>query len=191
MEAEHTGGSVSGDRGTAASGSRQYDAPVDADAPVAGDDWFGLTKGPLAATEALAWAVRPDCGGTVLFVGTVRDHAEGRPNVSRLHYEAYEEEVAPRLAAISAEARRRWPDLGRLAILHRTGTLGVGEASVLVVTSAPHRAEAFEAARFAIDSVKATVPVWKRETWEGGEDWSQCAHPVTEVDGEVRAEVRS
>ena len=91
--------------------------------------------------------------------------------------------MTPRLAAIAAEARTRWPSLGRLALLHRTGLLGVGEASVLVAASAPHRAEAFDAARFCIDTLKATAPIWKRETWDGGEDWSACAHPVSQVPG--------
>jgi molybdopterin synthase catalytic subunit len=111
----------------------------------------------------------------------VRDHAEGRPGVSELEYEAYEEEVVPRLVAIAAEARRRWPDLGRVAVLHRVGTLAVGETSVLIAASAPHRGEAFDAARFCIDTLKTTVPIWKRETWNGGTDWALCSHPVDEV----------
>ncbi len=131
----------------------------------------------------MAWAIRPNCGAVVLFCGTVRDHAEGRPNVTGLTYEAYEEEVAPRLRALSAEARRRWPQLTRLALLHRVGTLAVGEVSVAVVASAPHRAETFEVARFAIDTVKTTVPIWKRETWEGGEDWSACGHLIEDFSG--------
>ena len=109
----------------------------------------------------MAWTERPHCGAVVLFTGTVRDHAEGRRGVSTLVYEAYEEEDDSRLASIAAEARRREPTLGRLALLHRVGMLEVGEASVVVVASAPHRAEAFDAARFAIDTLKATVPVWK------------------------------
>ena len=145
------------------------------------DDWLGLCDAALPVADVLQWAFRPDCGGVVLFCGAVRDHAEGRPNVTQLAYEAYEEEVEPRLAAIAGEARRRWSELGRLAVLHRVGTLAVGEVSVVVVASAPHRAEAFDAARFLIDTVKTTVPVWKRERWEGGEDWSQCASPVLEV----------
>ena len=132
--------------------------------------------------RAVAWAERPHCGAVVLFTGTVRDHAEGRPGVTALEYEAYEEEVCPRLTAIVAEARRRWPVLGRVAALHRVGSLDVGDTSVLVVASAPHRAEAFDAARFCIDTLKATVPIWKRETWEGGSDWALCSHPVEEVD---------
>ena len=146
-------------------------------------EWLGLIDAALPVAHALEWAVMPHCGAVVLFSGVVRDHAEGRPDVSSLHYEAFEEEVEPRLASIAAEARRRWPDLGRLAILHRVGTLEVREASVVVVASAPHRAEAFDAARFAIDSVKSTVPIWKRETWAGGEDWSACDHPLEEVSG--------
>ncbi|MFN2505783.1 MAG: molybdenum cofactor biosynthesis protein MoaE [Acidimicrobiales bacterium] len=149
------------------------------------DDWLGLWHTALPTADVVTWALRPDCGAIVLFCGTVRDHAEGRPNVTQLAYEAYEEEVEPRLAAIAAEARRRWPLIGRLAMLHRVGTLAVGEASVVVVASAPHRQEAFEAVRFAIDTVKSTVPVWKRETWEGGEDWSQCAHVLVDV-GDVK-----
>lgn len=145
------------------------------------EDWVGLCDGPVPMADAVAWAFRPDCGAVVLFCGTVRNHAEGRPNVTQLHYEAFEEEVEPRLRAIAAEARQRWPDLGRLAILHAVGTLAVGEVSVAIAASAPHRAEAFDAARFAIDTVKITVPVWKRETWEGGEDWSACAHPVADL----------
>ena len=131
--------------------------------------------------RAVAWAERPHCGAVVLFTGTVRDHAEGRPGVSALEYEAYEEEVVPRLGAIAGEARRRWRVLGRVAVLHRVGTLDVGDTAVLVAVSAPHRAEAFDAARFCIDTVKATAPIWKREAWSGGEDWSACAHPVAEV----------
>ena len=149
--------------------------------PDVGDDWLALTDAALPVEGAVAWAVLPSCGAVVVFSGTVRDHAEGRPGVSSLEYEAYQEEVVPRLAAIAAEARARWPVLGRVVLLHRTGTLGVGETSVVVAASAPHRPEAFAAARFCIDTLKATVPIWKRETWEGGSDWSTCAHPVDEV----------
>lgn len=147
----------------------------------AGDDWLVLTEAPLSAGEALAWVVRPDCGAVVLFSGTVRDHADGRTGVSALTYEAYEEHVVPRLGEIAAEARRRWPVLGRIVAWHRTGTLALGECSVLVVVSAPHRGEAFDAAEWIIDTLKATVPIWKQETWEGGQDWGTGATAVTEV----------
>ena len=148
--------------------------------------WVGLTADPLPVARVSEWAVRPDCGGVVVFTGTVRDHAEGRPGVSSLEYEAYEEQVVPRLEAIAAEARVRWPDAGRLVLLHRTGPLEVGEASVVVAASAPHREQAFAAARFLIDTLKASVPIWKRETWEGGEDWGLAATAIDEVGGSRR-----
>ena len=156
--------------------------PPEADANDA-DTWVGLTADPLPVGRVGEWAVLPGCGGVVVFTGTVRDHAEGRPGVSRLEYEAYEEQVVPRLADIAGEARRRWPDAGRLVLLHRTGPLDVGEASVVVAASAPHREEAFAAARFLIDTLKATVPIWKREAWDGGEDWSLAATAIDEVGG--------
>ena len=145
------------------------------------DDWVALTRERLPVHAALDWAVRPDCGAVVLFSGTVRDHSEGRPGVRSLEYEAYEEEVEPRLSAIAAEARHRWPTIGRIALLHRSGPLAVTETSVVVVASAPHRDEAFAAARWSIDTLKATVPIWKRETWAEGEDWATCDHPVADV----------
>lgn len=120
---------------------------------------------------AYDWAVRPDCGAVVLFSGTVRDHADGRIGVEQLEYEAYEVMVERRFADIAAEARRRWPTVGRVALIHRIGLIAVGESAVVAVVSAPHRPEAFEAARFAIDTLKASAPIWKRETWSEGSDW--------------------
>jgi len=131
----------------------------------------------------MGWVTLPGCGAQVVFSGTVRDHAEGRSGVSRIEYEAYTEQVEARLADIAREARHRWPMVGRIALLHRVGELTVGEISVLVVVSAPHRAEAFEAARWAIDVLKETVPIWKRETWEGGADWATGAHDLAEIAG--------
>jgi molybdopterin synthase catalytic subunit len=162
-------------------GPNQYDEAVRLVPPRTEDDWVGLTDESIPVGRAVAWAERPHCGAVVLFTGTVRDHAEGRPDVTELEYEAYEEEVLPRLSAIAGEARRRWPGLGRVAVLHRVGVLSVGETSVLIAVSAPHRGEAFDAARFCIDTLKETVPIWKRETWEGGSDWALCCHPVEEV----------
>ena len=110
--------------------------------------------------------------------------SEGRAGVTALEYEAYEEKVVPRLAAIAAESRARVPGIGRVALLHRIGELDVTDCSVVVAVSAPHRSEAFEAARFCIDALKATVPIWKRESWAGGAEWSAVAHDVVEA-GEV------
>jgi molybdopterin synthase catalytic subunit len=149
--------------------------------PAEGDDWFGLCTEPLPVDAVLAWAERPWCGAVVLFTGVVRDHAEGRDDVRELEYEAYEEAAGPRLAAIASEARTRWPAVARIAMLHRVGRLAIGEPAVVVVVSSPHRGDAFDAARFAIDTLKATVPIWKKETWAGGSDWGTDAQAVSEV----------
>lgn len=133
--------------------------------------WVGLTSEALPVERALAWVPRPDCGAVVYFGGTVRDHAAGRPGVSQLDYEAYESQVEPRLAAIADQARADHPGIGRIVIWHRVGTLAVGETAVVVAVSAGHRDGAFDAARYCIDTVKASVPIWKRERWENGEDW--------------------
>jgi molybdopterin synthase catalytic subunit len=145
------------------------------------DTWVGLSSAPLPVSEAAAWVVRPDCGGIVLFSGTARNHAEGRPGVHLLEYEAYEEQVEPRLRAIAAEARTRWSTVGRIVLLHRVGPVAVGESAVVVATSAPHRDEAFAASRFLIDALKQSVPIWKREAWEGGESWGLEPQHITEV----------
>jgi molybdopterin synthase catalytic subunit len=149
--------------------------------PAQGETWLALTAEALPIAAAYDWCVRPDCGAVVLFSGTVRDHAEGRTGVAHLTYEAYEEHVQPRLDAIATEIRQQWPRTGRIALLHRIGRLELCESSVIVAVSAPHRAGAFEAARFGIDTLKATVPIWKQETWEGGEDWALGAHELTDV----------
>lgn len=141
-------------------------------APPSGDDWLGLHEGPLPLDGACAWAAVPSCGAVVAFTGTVRDHSEGREGVTELSYEAWDEQVLPVLNEIADDTRRRWSVLGRVVVLHRTGVLGLGEAAVLVVASAPHRAEAFDAARYLIDQTKARAPIWKKETWSDGQDWS-------------------
>jgi molybdopterin synthase catalytic subunit len=150
-----------------------YDARVQP--PRDGDDWLGLTDGALPIGEMYEWCVRPHCGAVVLFSGTVRDHAEGRTDVEMLEYEAYDEMVVPKLAEIAAETRARWSDVGRIVLVHRVGSLGLGESSVVAAVSAPHRPQAFAAARFAIDALKVSVPVWKREIWSDGSDWGTNA----------------
>jgi len=143
--------------------------------------WLGLTDAPLPVGEVADWAVQPHCGALVLFSGTARDHAPGRVGVERLEYEAYEQHVVPRLGEIAEKMRRQWPTLGRIALLHRVGVVPVGESSVLVVASSPHRPESFAAARYGIDTLKATVPIWKRETWVDGESWGLESQHITEV----------
>jgi molybdopterin synthase catalytic subunit len=149
--------------------------------PPDGLDWIGLHHGRLPVEEAMTWATRPGCGAVVCFTGVVRDHSDGRPGVSTLTYEAYEEQAGAKLGEVAAEARRRWPEVDRIALLHRLGSLAVSEASVAVVVGSPHRPEAFDAARFCIDTLKETVPIWKAEEWEGGADWAGSDHPLRSI----------
>jgi len=156
-----------------------YDAYVHP--PADGDDWLGLTDAQLPIGSMYEWCVQSHCGAVVLFSGTVRDHADGRTDVRFLEYEAYEEMVVPKLSEIAAETRARWPDVGRIALVHRIGRLELGESSVVAAVSTPHRPEAFAAARFAIDALKVSVPVWKREVWDGGSDWGTNAAALVDA----------
>jgi len=152
-----------------------------------GRDWVALTSLTLPVETATDWATTPASGAVVCFLGVVREHSEGRTGVRGMTYEAYQEEASRRFADVAAETRRRWPATERLALLHRVGDLALSDTSVVVVASAPHRAEAFEAARFCIDTIKETVPIWKREHWEGGSDWAESAHPVRPVRESTRS----
>ena len=147
-----------------------------------GNVWLEITATRLDVGAVYDWSVTDTCGAVVLFSGTVRNHSEGRTGVHTLSYEAFEEEVIPKCREIVSEMKNQWNDLGRIALIHRVGDLKLGESSVLVVVSAPHRPEAFEAARFGIDALKATVPIWKREAWATGSDWALGAQHVTTVD---------
>jgi molybdopterin synthase catalytic subunit len=122
---------------------------------------------PPSVDEALAFVADPGAGGTCVFLGTVRDHsAEG--DVSGLTYEAWDELAEGRLAEIAGEMLARWP-VRRVALVHRTGDLGIGEISVVVACSAPHRSEAFEACRHGIERLKHEVPIWKKEGLVSGD----------------------
>lgn len=145
--------------------------------PPVGADWLACSSGSLPADRASTWVVTPATGAAVTFTGTARDHAGDRTGVHLLEYEAYDEQVVPVLAVVAAETRRRFPEVARLVLWHRTGALQVTDAAVVVAASAAHRDAAFDAARWAIDEVKATAPIWKREHWAGGhDDWGRCDH---------------
>jgi len=128
-----------------------------------------LTDQSIAIDDLMSAVADPRAGAVVLFVGTTRDHNEGR-HVERLEYEAYAGMAEREIEKIAAEARSRWP-IAHLAVVHRTGVVPIGQASVAIAASSAHRADAFAAARFAIDRLKEVVPIWKKEFFEGGAVW--------------------
>jgi molybdopterin synthase catalytic subunit len=156
-------------------------SPAPADV-LGADSWLALTTDVLDVGRVHDWAVRPDCGAVVVFSGTVRDHADHRTEVSTLEYEAYESQVVPRLQQIEQQIRGQFDQIGRVALLHRVGLLQLSEVSVIVAVSSGHRPAAFEAARYGIDTLKASVPIWKRETWAGGTDWGLAATAINDVE---------
>lgn len=139
--------------------------------PVSGGerDYVEVTERPLDVGEAERLVTTPGSGAIALFAGTVRDHARGR-TVLRLDYEAYAPAAEKMLMRIVDEIHEFW-EVDTVAILHRTGTLEVGETSVVIAVSSPHRAEAFEGCRHAIERIKQIVPIWKKEYYEGGSVW--------------------
>ncbi|HLY31214.1 MAG TPA: molybdenum cofactor biosynthesis protein MoaE [Ktedonobacterales bacterium] len=131
-----------------------------------------ITRDPLdgAYIRSLEQAIiNTGVGGIVTFEGVVRDNARGK-RVRALEYDAYPEMAEQELARISAEVERRW-QTNAIALVHRIGRLELGECSVVVIVACPHRAEAFEACRYAIDTLKTSVPIWKKEIGENGEEW--------------------
>jgi molybdopterin synthase catalytic subunit len=130
-----------------------------------------LTDAPLSVDAAYAFVADPSSGGVVVFAGTVREQSEGKA-VTGLTYEAWVERAEAGLDELARDVATRWPDVRGVWLEHRTGALAIGEPSVVVAVSAPHRAAAFEAARYGIDTLKATVPIWKQEHWrDGGAHW--------------------
>ena len=131
-----------------------------------------ITRDPLdeaAITTLVRSLADPADGGIVIFQGVVRDNARGK-RVRYLEYDAYPEMAEQQMASIGAEVERRW-HTSNVALVHRIGRLEIGECSVVVVVACPHRGEAFEACRYAIDTLKTTVPIWKKEVAEDGEEW--------------------
>lgn len=128
-----------------------------------------LTREPLDRAALIAAVSDPGVGGIVVFEGVVRDNARGK-QVRYLEYEVYEEMARQQIHAIIVEAQQRW-GVERVAVAHRFGRLEIGEASVLIVVASPHRGEAFDACRYIIDTLKTTVPIWKKEVATNGEEW--------------------
>jgi molybdopterin synthase catalytic subunit len=143
------------------------------------EDVYRITEEPIRP-DTLFDLVRSDADGAVVtFAGVVRDNSLGR-ETEHLFYDAYREMAERKLREIGAEVRARW-GLDRVAILHRVGRMEIGEISVLIAVASPHRREAFEACHYAIDRLKQTVPIWKKEVWTDGETWVEGARPVGNV----------
>ena len=136
---------------------------------------FRVTQEPLDPQRLANLVRRDESGALALFYGVVRNNSQGR-RVLYLEYDAYPSMAVKKMRQVAEEARSRW-DITDMAIDHRIGRLEVGETSLLVAVSAPHRREAFEACHYAVDRIKEIVPVWKKEVWEGGESWVE-GHPV-------------
>ncbi|RAQ95313.1 molybdenum cofactor biosynthesis protein MoaE [Thermogemmatispora tikiterensis] len=128
-----------------------------------------ITREPLNREALLAAVAAPEVGGIVIFEGVVRNHARGK-QIRYLEYDAYPEMAEQQIRRIVEEARQRW-GAERVAVAHRLGRVEIGEASVIIVVATPHRAEAFEACRYIIDTLKTTVPIWKKEVSLDGEAW--------------------
>ena len=133
-------------------------------------DSFRVVSHPLSPDAIAAEVDDPGAGGIVVFSGVVRNETGGRP-VKFLEYEAHAPMAEAKMLEIGHAIRARWPDVRRVAMLHRVGRLEIGESSVLIAVSAAHRGEAFAACQYAIDTLKRTVPVWKKEHFEDGEVW--------------------
>ena len=140
---------------------------------------YRVTDEPLSQEEVVKAVESPDAGGVVVFSGVVRNETGGR-SVKCLEYEAHAPMAVVKMREIGEGLRARWPSVKKVAMVHRVGRLEIGEASVMIAVSAAHRREAFEACRYAIDQLKRTVPIWKKEYFEDGEVWvglqSECDH---------------
>lgn len=135
------------------------------------EDSFAITFAPLLLEDVYAKADDPSNGAVVVMSGMVRNQTDGKPVVA-LEYQAYEPMAMRVFYQIAADIRKQWSDVNRVVIHHRVGSLQIGEISVLVAVGCPHRSEAFEACRYAIDTLKHTAPIWKKEHWgDGSSSW--------------------
>lgn len=158
--------------------------PVSGGSYADGKPLIRVQEAPLDLAEAVRAVMHSAAGGLVTFSGVVRDHHEGK-RVTAIAYEAYGHMAESKLCEIAGEAMGRWRGC-RIAILHRTGKLEIGEASVVIAVSAPHRAEAFDACEYAIDTLKQLVPIWKKEAYENGEVWLEHEHRLAQEQARER-----
>ena len=138
---------------------------------------FDITDQPLSLEPLVSAVTRSSSGAVASFLGVVREQTRGR-QVLYLEYEAYREMAIPKMREIADEIRRKWK-VDEIAMVHRIGHLEIGEVSVAIAVSAPHRHQALAACAYAIDRLKETVPIWKKEVWTDGEEWvspGTCEH---------------
>ncbi|MEE9144560.1 MAG: molybdenum cofactor biosynthesis protein MoaE [Candidatus Binatia bacterium] len=140
---------------------------------------FRVTQKAINLQELVEYVTDPEAGAIATFIGTTRNNNEGRKVIS-LDYEAYPEMAEKELARLGEEAKIKW-NIQRMAIVHRIGPVQITEPSVIIAVSAAHRSDAFEACRFAIEEIKKSIPIWKKEIFEGGEVWigSQSGEPLS------------
>lgn len=144
--------------------------------------WCIATDAILSFDDAMSFATVPEAGAVVLFSGNVRNHSDDREGVQSLEYEAYESQLIRSFIEIGESAKLRYDGICRIAIFHRLGVCNLSESTVIVVTSSEHRASGFEAARFCIDTLKHSSPIWKKENWEDGSDWALGANEILRVE---------
>ncbi|SHE37000.1 molybdopterin synthase catalytic subunit [Ferrithrix thermotolerans DSM 19514] len=140
--------------------------------------WVSLQDDEISVGKLYEFCLDSSCGAVVLFSGIVRDFSEGRINVTALTYEAFESLAVKKLEEIAENVFELYQGVRRVAIVHRLGKLDLSESSVVVAVGSEHRDEAFLGAKYAIDSLKVKAPIWKKETWSGGEDWSSVATTI-------------
>ena len=146
-----------------------------------GRHWVYVTRDQLDFNAAIRFVEDPRAGAVVFFSGNVRNHSEGRDGVTSLSYETYEEVIVNELSKVAFSTSFDFDGIVKVAIGHRLGPCEVGESTVLIAVSSEHREAAFLAGKFAIDTLKRSVPIWKKETWSEGSDWSKNSSVIEQL----------
>ncbi|MCP3026696.1 molybdenum cofactor biosynthesis protein MoaE [Halobacillus sp. A5] len=130
---------------------------------------YCITEEPISIEKTVSLVTRPEAGAVNTFIGTVREITQGKRTLY-LEYQAYKSMAEKKLMEIGEEISEKWPE-AETAIIHRTGRLEIEDIAVVIAVSTPHRADSYEASRYAIERIKEIVPIWKKEHWEDGEEW--------------------
>lgn len=130
---------------------------------------YWISESPLTIQEVVDRVVRPEAGAINTFIGTVREFTKGKQTIY-LEYQSYESMAVKKMHEIGQEINKKWPE-AKTAIAHRVGRLDISDIAVVIAVSTPHRADSYEASRYAIERMKEIVPIWKKEHWDDGEEW--------------------